>query len=65
MLLQMFLYDTLILHVSLHFVIFNIPRMINEVDIVHFYNISDIYCKCSNRPTTLDNNYDIDIGYNI
>ena len=43
MLLQMFLYDTFIVHVSLHFIGPKFPTKPNEVDIVHFYNISDIH----------------------
>ena len=43
MLLQMFLYDTVILYVSLHFIVPNFPIKPNKVDIVHFYNVSDIH----------------------
>ena len=43
MLLQMFLYNTFIVHVSLHFIVPNFPTKPNEVDIVHFYNVSDIH----------------------
>ena len=43
MLLQMFLYDTVIIHVSLHFIGPKFPTKPNEVDIIHFYNVSDIH----------------------
>ena len=43
MLLQMFLYNTIIVHVSLHFIGPKFPTKPNEVDIVHFYNVSDIH----------------------
>ena len=43
MLLQMFLYSTVIIHVSLHFIGPKFPTKPNDVDIVHFYNVSNIH----------------------
>ena len=78
MLLQMFLYDTVIVHVSLHFIGPNFPTKPNEVDIIHFYNISDIHIgnvkTCQLRETTFTTlisviifsaiiDYDADIVY--
>ena len=43
MLLQMFLYGTVIVHVSSHFIGPKFPTKPNNVDIVHFYNVSIIH----------------------
>ena len=78
MFLQMFLYDTVIIHVSLHFIGPNFPTKPNEVDIVHFYNVSDIHIgnvkTCQLHETTFTTllsdiifsviiDYDVDIIY--
>ena len=78
MLLQIVLYDTVIIHVSLHFIVPNFPTKPNEVDIIHFYNISNIHignvktCQlCETMFTTLLSDiifnaiidYDVDIIY--
>ena len=70
MLLQMFLYGTVIIHVSLHFIGPKFPTKPNDVDIIHFYNVSGNVKTCLLHETTfttliLDIIFSAIIDYNV